>query len=80
MDDDRRIEASLLSSAMSGSASTDTCTVTCYWGSQGRSGRDEGGRIKERPKGTGGEGEGVLSYKERYRSTVVEVERYHRVK
>ena len=33
-------------------------------------------RIKERPKGTGVEGErGVMSYKERYRSTVVEDER-----
>ena len=32
-------------------------------------------RIKERPKETGGEGEGVVSYKERYRSTVVEDER-----
>ena len=30
-------------------------------------------RIKEGPKGTGEEGEGVVSYKERYRSTVVEV-------
>ena len=30
-------------------------------------------RIKERPKGTGGEGKGVVSYKERNRSTVVEV-------
>ena len=29
--------------------------------------------IKERPKGTGVEGERVMSYKERYRSTVVEV-------
>ena len=32
-------------------------------------------RTKERPKGTGVEGEGVMSYKERYRSTVVEDER-----
>ena len=37
-------------------------------------------RIKERPKETGGEGEGLMSYKERYRSTVVEVERYHGIK
>ena len=39
------------------------------------SGRDDGCRIKERPKGTGVEGEGSMSYKERYRSTVVEDER-----
>ena len=32
-------------------------------------------RIKERPKETRGEGEGVVSYKERYRSTVVEDKR-----
>ena len=32
-------------------------------------------RIKEGPKGTGVEGEGIVSYKERYRSTVVEDER-----
>ena len=39
------------------------------------SGRDDGCRIKERLKGTGVEGEGLMSYKERYRSTVVEDER-----
>ena len=64
MDDDRRREASLVTSAMLGSANAGTCMVTCYWGSWGRSGRDIWGRIKERPKGTGGEGEGVLSNKE----------------
>ena len=32
-------------------------------------------RIKEGPKETGVEGEGIVSYKERYRSTVVEDER-----
>ena len=31
--------------------------------------------IKERPKETGVEGKGVVSYKERYRSAVVEDER-----
>ena len=33
------------------------------------------GENKEGPKGTGGEGEGVVSYKEGYSSTVVEDER-----
>ena len=73
MDDVERREASLVTSAMLGSAISDRCTVTRYRGSRVRSGRDDGMRIKERPKGTGGEGEGVVSYKERYRSTVVEV-------
>ena len=40
MDDDRRREASLVTSAMSGSAIVGTCMVTCHRGSQGRSGRD----------------------------------------
>ena len=38
-----RREASLVTSAISGSAIADMCTVTCYRGSQGRSGRDKGG-------------------------------------
>ena len=38
-----RREASLVTSAMLGSAIAGTCTVTCYWSSQGRSGKDEGG-------------------------------------
>ena len=37
-----RREASLMTSAMSGSASMGMCTVTCRRGSQGRSGRDKG--------------------------------------
>ena len=80
MDDDRRREASLVTLAMSGSAIAGMCMVTCCWDSWGRSGRDVGERIKERPKETGGEGEGVLSYKERDGSTVVEAERYHGIK
>ena len=40
MDDDRRREASLMTSAMSGSAIAGMCTVTCGWGSQRRSGWD----------------------------------------
>ena len=60
-----RREASLMTSAMSGLAIAGICTVTCYRGSRIRRGRDNGGRIKERPKGTRGEGEGgsVLSRK-----------------
>ena len=60
-----RREASLVTSAMLGSASTGTCTVTWHRASRVRSGRDDGKRIRERPKGTGGEGEGVVSYKVR---------------
>ena len=37
-----RREASLVTSAMSGSAITGTCMVACYWGSRGRRGRDNG--------------------------------------
>ena len=37
-----RREASLVTSAMSGSAITGMCTVTWYQGSRGRSGRDDG--------------------------------------
>ena len=80
MDDNRKGEASLVTLAMLGLAIPGTCTVTCYRSSWGRSGRGRRGRIREWPKGTGGEGEGLLSYKERYRSTVVEVERYHGIK
>ena len=74
MDDVVRREASLVTSARSGSAIVDRCMVTCYRGSRVRCGRDDGSGIKERPKGTGGEGEGVV-FIERYRSTVVEDER-----
>ena len=59
MDDVERREASLVTSAMSGSAISDRCMVTWYQGSRVGSGRDDGRRIKEGPKGTGGEGEGV---------------------
>ena len=59
MDDDRRREASLVTLAMLGSAITVMCTVTCGWGSQGRSGWDIRRGIKEGLKGTGGEGEGL---------------------
>ena len=55
-----RKEASLMTSAISGLANMGTCTVTWHWGSWGRSGRDDKGGIKERPKETGGEGEGVI--------------------
>ena len=37
-----RREASLMTSAMSGSAIAGMCTVTCYRGSRGRRGRDIG--------------------------------------
>ena len=40
VDDDRRREASLMTSAMLGLAIMDMCMVTCYWSSWGRSGRD----------------------------------------
>ena len=54
----KRREASLVTLAMLGLAIMGTCTVTCYRGSWVRRGRDDGGRIKERLKGTGREGEG----------------------
>ena len=39
------------------------------------------GENKRRAEGDRGRrGRGLMSYKERYRSTVVEAERYHRVK
>ena len=75
-----RREASLVTSAMLGSAIVDMCTVTWYQGSRGRSGRDNG-ENKGRAEGNRGRrGRGIMSYKERYRSTVVEAERYHHVK
>ena len=40
VDDDRRREASLMTSAMSGLAIVGICMVMCYWGSWGRSGWD----------------------------------------
>ena len=40
VDDDRRREATLITSAMSGSAIVGTCMVMCYRGSWGRSGWD----------------------------------------
>ena len=42
VDDVGRREASLVTSAMSGLAISDRCTVTWYRGSQVRSGRDDG--------------------------------------
>ena len=55
-----RREASLVTLAMSGSAIMGRCTVTCYRGSRGKEWRGRWGRIKERPKGTRGEGEGSI--------------------
>ena len=75
-----RREASLMTLAMLGLANTGMCTVTCCWGSWGRSGRDGRGRIRKGRREPGEKGKGLMSYKERYRSTVVEAERYHRVK
>ena len=57
VDDIGRREVSLVTSAMSGSAISGRCTVTRYRGSRVRRGRDDEVRIKERLKGTGGEGE-----------------------
>ena len=60
MDDDRRHMTSHGVLAMSGSAIMGRCTVTCYRGSRGKEWRGRWGRIKERPKGTRGEGEGSI--------------------
>ena len=58
MDDYRRIEVSLITSAMSWSAIVGTCTFTCYQGSRERRRWDRRDGIKERPKGTRVEGKG----------------------
>ena len=75
-----RREASLMTLAMLGLANTGMCTVACCRGSWGRSGRDGRGRIRKGRREPGEKGKGLMSYKERYRSTVVEAERYQRVK
>ena len=80
VDDVGRREASLVTSAMSGSTIADGCMVTRYRGSRVRSGRDVGVRIKEGLKGTGGEGEGVVSYKERVQINCSRSIKDHRVK
>ena len=53
-----RREASLVTSAMLGSAIAGMCTVTCYRGSWGRNGRDEGKRIRKGRREPGEKGKG----------------------
>ena len=55
-----RREASLVTLATSGSAIAGMCMVTCYQGSQGRSGWDREGEIEKGQRKPGEKGKGVI--------------------
>ena len=60
MDDNRRREASLVTSAMLGSTISGMCMVMCYWGSWVRSGWDGDKEITKGQREPGEKGKGFI--------------------